>query len=66
MAHLGFGHGARYRVGAPLVRIELPVVFSQPAARFPTLRPGCAPREPTFDTHMPTGGLSALPVSRYV
>jgi len=36
-AHLTFGHGARYCLGAPLARIELDVVFTQLARRFPSL-----------------------------
>ncbi|GAA4532000.1 MULTISPECIES: cytochrome P450 [Nonomuraea] len=61
--HLTFGHGARYCVGAPLARIELQVVFSQLAARFPTLELGCPVAELTFDTRTLTGGLTALPVA---
>jgi cytochrome P450 len=61
--HLTFGHGARYCIGAPLARIELQVVFSQLAARFPTLRLGCAVEELTFDANVLTGGLTALPVT---
>ncbi|WP_225878952.1 cytochrome P450 [Spongiactinospora rosea] len=61
--YLSFGHGARYCVGAPLARIELQVVFSQLAARFPTLELGCAVEELTFDTRTLTGGLTALPVT---
>jgi pentalenolactone synthase len=37
-AHLSFGHGAHYCLGAPLARIELKVVFSQLLARFPAMR----------------------------
>ncbi|MGN9783083.1 cytochrome P450 [Nonomuraea sp. ZG12] len=62
-AHLSFGHGARYCVGAPLARIELQAVFSQLAARFPTLGLGCPVEELTFDTRTLTGGLTALPVT---
>lgn len=62
-AHLSFGHGARYCVGAPLARIELQVVFSQLTARFPTLTLGCPVAELTFDTRTLTGGLTALPVA---
>lgn len=60
--HLSFGHGARYCIGAPLARLELQVVFSQLAARFPTLKPGCPIDELTFDPNVLTGGLTALPV----
>uniref|UniRef100_UPI003F497427 cytochrome P450 n=1 Tax=Nonomuraea bangladeshensis TaxID=404385 RepID=UPI003F497427 len=61
--HLSFGHGARYCIGAPLARIELQVVFSQLAARFPALKLGCAPGELSFNAHTLTGGLTALPVT---
>ncbi|MEU4572298.1 cytochrome P450 [Nonomuraea sp. ATR24] len=61
--HLTFGHGARYCIGAPLARIELKAVFSQLAARFPTLRLGCAVDELTFNPHVLTGGLTALPIA---
>ncbi|MFG3437278.1 cytochrome P450 [Nonomuraea sp. NPDC047897] len=61
--HLTFGHGARYCVGAPLARIELQVVFSQLAARFPTLELARPVEELTFDTRTLTGGLTALPVT---
>ncbi|NJP91001.1 cytochrome P450 [Nonomuraea sp. FMUSA5-5] len=60
--HLSFGHGARYCIGAPLARIELQVVFSQLAARFPGLELGCAIGELTFNANVLTGGLTALPV----
>jgi cytochrome P450 len=60
--HLTFGHGARYCIGAPLARIELRAVFAQLTACFPTLELGCAVEELTFNPHVLTGGLTALPV----
>ncbi|KUL42562.1 cytochrome P450 [Streptomyces regalis] len=36
--HLSFGHGARYRIGAPLARMELQVAFSRLVSRFPQMR----------------------------
>ncbi|MFI7637359.1 cytochrome P450 [Nonomuraea sp. NPDC049400] len=63
MPHLTFGHGARYCIGAPLARIELQTVFSQLAARFPTLKLGCAVEELTFNPNVLTGGLTSLPVT---
>ncbi|MEQ4721022.1 cytochrome P450 [Nonomuraea sp. B19D2] len=63
MPHLTFGHGARYCIGAPLARIELQTVFSQLAARFPTLKLGCAVAELTFNPNVLTGGLTSLPVT---
>lgn len=37
-AHLSFGFGPRYCVGAPLARMELQIAFSQLARRFPRMR----------------------------
>ncbi|SDR20382.1 cytochrome P450 [Thermostaphylospora chromogena] len=62
-AHLTFGHGARYCLGAPLARIELQVVFTQLAVRFPTLRLACRPQELTVTADVLVRGLTALPVT---
>ncbi|ONI92248.1 cytochrome [Saccharothrix sp. ALI-22-I] len=61
-AHLTFGHGARYCVGAPLARIELQVVFSQLVRRFPTLRLAVGVEELRMRRDVLTGGLVELPV----
>jgi pentalenolactone synthase len=61
--HLTFGHGARYCIGAPLARIELQVVFSQLAPRFPDLRLAVGVDELRFNTDVLTGGLRELPVT---
>jgi cytochrome P450 len=61
-AHLTFGHGARYCIGAPLARIELQVVFARLAARFPTLRLAVGVEELTMRRDVLTGGLVELPV----
>lgn len=61
-AHLAFGHGARYCIGAPLARIELQVVFSQLVARFPTLRLAVGVEELTMRRDVLVGGLAELPV----
>jgi pentalenolactone synthase len=61
-AHLAFGHGARYCIGAPLARIELQVVFAQLVARFPTLRLAVGVEELTMRRDVLVGGLAALPV----
>ena len=37
-AHLTFGYGPRFCIGAPLARIELQAVFERLLPRFPTLR----------------------------
>ncbi|HEX2133751.1 MAG TPA: cytochrome P450 [Actinophytocola sp.] len=61
-AHLTFGHGARYCLGAPLARIELETVFSQLVSRFPTLRLDVAVEELRTRHDAVTGGLVELPV----
>jgi pentalenolactone synthase len=61
-AHLTFGHGARYCIGAPLARIELQVVFTQLVARFPTMSLAVEPDELIVRTDVLTGGLTQLPV----
>jgi pentalenolactone synthase len=61
-AHLTFGHGARYCIGAPLARIELQVVFSQLVRRFPTLRVAVGVEELRMRRDVLTGGLAELPV----
>ncbi|GAT69815.1 cytochrome P450 [Planomonospora sphaerica] len=63
LPHLTFGHGARYCIGAPLARIELAVVFSRLATRFPALRLDCPAEELTFNPNVLTGGPTALPVT---
>lgn len=61
-AHLTFGHGARYCIGAPLARIELQAVFTQLATRFPSLRLAVEVDELTMRHDVLTGGLAELPV----
>ncbi|MEV1170789.1 cytochrome P450 [Nonomuraea sp. NPDC049784] len=62
-AHLTFGYGARYCLGAPLARIELQAVFSQLISRFPTMRLARDVQELTVNSHLLTGGLAELPVT---
>jgi pentalenolactone synthase len=62
-AHLAFGHGARYCIGAPLARIELQAVFSQLIPRFPTMRLATPAQDLTLRQDVLTGGLTALPVT---
>jgi pentalenolactone synthase len=61
-AHLTFGYGSRYCLGAPLARIELEAVFSKLVTRFPTLRLAIDPTELSMREDALTGGLTALPV----
>ncbi|MBC9730958.1 cytochrome P450 [Streptomyces sp. TRM68367] len=61
-AHLTFGHGARYCLGAPLARVELQAVFTQLVTRLPTLRLAVAVEELTMRRDTLTGGLAELPV----
>jgi cytochrome P450 len=61
-AHVSFGHGAHYCLGAPLARIELHVVFCQLLARFPTMRLAVPVGELRVRSDAVTGGLTSLPV----
>lgn len=62
-AHMTFGHGARYCIGAPLARIELHAVFSQLPQRFPTLRLAVPVEELRVRSDQLTSGLVDLPVT---
>jgi cytochrome P450 len=61
-AHLTFGHGARYCLGAPLARIELDVVFTQLVRRFPDLRLAVDVADVPLRHDTLTGGPAELPV----
>ncbi|MGW6932924.1 cytochrome P450 [Lentzea sp. NPDC054927] len=61
-AHLTFGHGLRYCIGAPLARMELQAVFSQLIPRFPTMCLAVPMESLSVRREMLTGGLTALPV----
>jgi len=61
-AHLSFGHGAHYCLGAPLARIELKAVFSQLLARFPAMRLAVPLEQLRMRSGSITGGLAELPV----
>jgi cytochrome P450 len=62
-AHLTFGYGARYCIGAPLARIELKTVFSQLIPRFPSMRLTVDPATLTVRNDVLAGGLAELPVA---
>jgi cytochrome P450 len=62
-AHLTFGYGARYCIGAPLARIELKTVFVQLIPRFPSMQLAVDPVTLTVRRDVLAGGLGELPVS---
>lgn len=62
-AHLAFGHGIRYCIGAPLARIELQEVFTQLVTRFPSMRLAVPAEELVQREDTLTGGLVELPVT---
>jgi cytochrome P450 len=62
-AHVGFGHGPHFCIGAPLARTELQAVFSTLFDRFPGLRLAVPFEELRPRTHLLTGGLMELPVA---
>jgi cytochrome P450 len=61
-AHLTFGHGLHYCVGAPLARIELHIVFTQLLSRFSSMRPAVEVTELRLRRDVLAGGLVELPV----
>ncbi|WP_108637568.1 cytochrome P450 [Mycobacterium numidiamassiliense] len=62
-AHLTFGYGARYCLGAPLARIELKTVFAQLIPRFPSMRLAVDCATLTARDDVLAGGLGELPVT---
>ena len=62
-AHLTFGHGPRFCIGAPLARIELQALFGRLFHRFPTLRLAVPFEDLRPRSHLLTGGLAELPVA---
>ncbi|MBB3604471.1 pentalenolactone synthase [Mycolicibacterium sp. BK556] len=62
-AHVGFGYGLHYCVGAALARLELKTVYSQLIPRFPTMRLCADPSTMTAGFHSLSHGLVALPVT---
>ena len=63
VAHLSFGHDARYCLGAPLVRIEQQAVFSRLVPSFPAMRLAEPVERLTFNRDTLTSGLTRLPVT---
>ncbi|WP_328359347.1 cytochrome P450 [Mycobacterium sp. NBC_00419] len=62
-AHVGFGYGMRYCVGAALARMELKIVFSQLIPRFPDLQLRGDVSAMGAGFHSLSHGLVPLPVS---
>jgi cytochrome P450 len=62
-AHVTFGYGARYCIGAPLARIELKTVFAQLIPRFPSMHLTVDPATLPLRRDVLAGGLVELPVS---
>ena len=62
-AHVGFGYGMRYCVGAALARMELKIVFSQLIPRFPDMQLCADASTMTAGFHSLSHGLVALPVT---
>jgi pentalenolactone synthase len=62
-AHLTFGYGPRYCIGAPLARIELNTVFAQLISRFPAMRLAVDPEALPTRRDVLAGGLVELPVA---
>ena len=62
-AHLAFGHGAHYCVGAPLARIELQAAFGQLTSRLPRMELAMPIEELTVADGLLLPGLTALHVT---
>jgi cytochrome P450 len=62
-AHLAFGHGVHYCLGAPLARVEGQVAIGSLVRRFPELRLAVAEDELRWRPSFRTRGLCALPVT---
>lgn len=62
-AHVGFGYGLRYCVGAALARMELKIVFSQMIPRFPAMQLCADASTMTAGFHSLSHGLVPLPVT---
>ncbi|GAA4829329.1 cytochrome P450 [Actinomycetospora corticicola] len=62
-AHVGFGHGGHFCIGASLARTELRTVFRTLATRLPGLRLAVDLDDIDVRTQHLTGGVKALPVT---
>lgn len=57
--HLGFGHGAHFCLGAPLVRLEASIALTAVTKRFPKAELG---GEPQYKPNVTLRGMLSLPV----
>lgn len=62
-AHLAFGHGVHYCLGAPLARVEGQVAIGGPVRRFPALKLAVGDDELQWRPGFRTRGLRVLPVT---
>jgi cytochrome P450 len=62
-AHVGFGHGGHFCIGASLARTELRTVFRTLATRLPGLRLATGLDDIEVRTQHLTGGVTSLPVT---
>jgi cytochrome P450 len=62
-AHLTFGHGSYFCLGASLARLELLVTFTLLFGEFPALSLAVPAEEIRERAHLLTGGLASLPVT---
>ncbi|MBB5158413.1 cytochrome P450 family protein [Saccharopolyspora phatthalungensis] len=61
-AHVGFGHGPHFCLGAPLARLETQIVFRSVVDRFPDMRLAIPVEQLRWRIFGPHHGLHALPV----
>jgi pentalenolactone synthase len=61
-AHLTFGYGIHYCIGAPLARLELQAIFSQLPAKFPTMRLAVPLEQLPMRSGVMAGSVAELPV----
>jgi nocardicin N-oxygenase len=62
-AHVAFGHGPHYCLGAPLARAELAIALRVLAGRFPTMRLAVPVEAVTMRTGLMVNRLTDLPVA---
>jgi cytochrome P450 len=62
-AHLAFGHGVHYCLGATLAREEMQITYAALLRRFPGLRPADPPAAVRLRAHNVIHGVATLPVT---